>query len=585
MSPRPLRRLLPLALLGLSAAPLLPAQELDTAAARSLQARASLEAWARAFSKGVFTLRDELNVERRETHEYLRLAFDSGLLQARRGARRTTHMAMLHRLVGKAEVYGGPAAARGLLTVAAAGFDGELYGRDVMEVRSLAIEALARLEDAPAWEAIRATAAGKPRSDRAEGAPEGERVAALRLLARAAGRNHRPTLERCLADPLPRVRLAAAEALFRIAAVASLDVMQRAARVEKHPLVAHALLLGLDRILRLRSKELDGEAAARAVGLMIDQLGRVSWRMDMSIVRLARRHPQRSIVPAMIAVLERGVRRPDPLLKLVNQQASPLLKYEAWQTLRQCTGAILPQDPKAWREFWARERERVELVPPAERRADAGRTVATGGFFGIPVRGSEVIFLIDASGSMAEQAFGTAAPVKRQPGRHGARRKPKARAKDFTSRLDAAKQQMLQAVEGMPDASRYHLMTFNSGVHLWNARPVAPNSKTRRALAEALSKIHSNGGTNLYGALRYVLSADQMQFGKQVKARADEVFLLSDGLPSTGEVRDTETILKLVDEMNRYQQIRINTVFTGRGEGADFLARLARRTGGVFVRR
>ena len=49
--------------------------------------------------------------------------------------------------------------------------------------------------------------------------------------------------------------------------------------------------------------------------------------------------------------------------------------------------------------------------------------------------------------------------------------------------------------------------------------------------------------------------------------------------------RDPDAILRLVQEVNRYQKIRINTVFTGTGTGADFLRRLAEENDGVFVQR
>ncbi len=48
---------------------------------------------------------------------------------------------------------------------------------------------------------------------------------------------------------------------------------------------------------------------------------------------------------------------------------------------------------------------------------------------------------------------------------------------------------------------------------------------------------------------------------------------------------DPDAILDLVRELNRYQKVRINTVFTGVGKGADFLRRLAAENDGVFVQK
>ena len=50
-----------------------------------------------------------------------------------------------------------------------------------------------------------------------------------------------------------------------------------------------------------------------------------------------------------------------------------------------------------------------------------------------------------------------------------------------------------------------------------------------------------------------------------------------------GQVTDAKTILRLVKEINRYQKIRINSVFTGHGRGAEFMRKLAEQNHGVFV--
>ena len=68
-------------------------------------------------------------------------------------------------------------------------------------------------------------------------------------------------------------------------------------------------------------------------------------------------------------------------------------------------------------------------------------------------------------------------------------------------------------------------------------------------------------------------------------AKIDELFVLSDGQPTVGVVTDTEALLRLVREANKYSQIRIHCVFTGTGSGAALLRSLAEQNGGVFVQR
>jgi hypothetical protein len=63
------------------------------------------------------------------------------------------------------------------------------------------------------------------------------------------------------------------------------------------------------------------------------------------------------------------------------------------------------------------------------------------------------------------------------------------------------------------------------------------------------------------------------------------LFVLSDGEPTAGQLKDAELLLQVVREANKYAKVRINTVFTGVGDGADLLRRLAEENGGVFVQR
>ena len=103
--------------------------------------------------------------------------------------------------------------------------------------------------------------------------------------------------------------------------------------------------------------------------------------------------------------------------------------------------------------------------------------------------------------------------------------------------------------------------------------------------SELLHRFRSHGGTNLYEGLAKALQLDAMKFGEQNQTKIDELFVLSDGQPTTGEVRDTDGLLQIVREANKYAKVRIHTIFTGTGAGGDLLRRLAEENGGVFVQR
>jgi hypothetical protein len=53
----------------------------------------------------------------------------------------------------------------------------------------------------------------------------------------------------------------------------------------------------------------------------------------------------------------------------------------------------------------------------------------------------------------------------------------------------------------------------------------------------------------------------ELVYGNHYETVVDELFLLSDGAPSVGEVLDPIEILRLTREINRFKEVRINTVF------------------------
>ncbi|MBT8444579.1 MAG: VWA domain-containing protein [Gammaproteobacteria bacterium] len=401
------------------------------------------------------------------------------------------------------------------------------------------------------------------------------RVAALRVLGVQPGGGSRGAVERCIAVPEARVRLAAAEALGGIGNADSLAALTTALATERHPLVALAVLAAGQRILSRRDAKLMPADWTPFVRACFANLGRAGWRNDLAVVRLVRRLPIKSAVPTLIELM-RGRKTEDPILRIVNKEASPVLAHEAWLSLRGITGALLPPDVKRWQEFWQRERDRL-IVGNPKIRAAARQTraaAAKGGFFGIPVVGRDVVFVIDTSHSMREQIERIVPSGKR----------PAKRGKQRWTRLDAAKQQLLIAISSMNDRSRYRIVSFSDRARSLHKKPVGARRQSSRALMKTLDGLRPAGFTNTHAALELALNAGDVRAGREPAGRVDEVFILSDGEPSEGALQDTAKILEHVEKLNRYQQIRINTVFTGTSDGADFMRRLAEQNHGVFVR-
>jgi hypothetical protein len=488
-----------------------------------------------------------------------------------------THLDMLQKLLFHAETNPTTELADAVLSVCAAGLEGSFLDQDALQLREVGHWTLMRMDHQGAWFLVLRAASGdrvpllgdlRTEDQGREGLAEGpaRRVAALRLLGNKALPVFRSTIEGALGDPDPRVRFAAAEALEMQRRPDSLPRVLDSIRVERHPVVTQALARLLLGVLQAAGEELSRERRDAAIDAALAQLGCCGWRTDMELLDLVEAFPHKAAIPLLIELLARKAKR-DLLVDTVNSQASPRLRSRTVMLLRGMAGALIGDDADAWRAFWNAEQDHI--VVPAQLPHD--RPEATRGqFFGVAVTGGSVAFVIDTSGSMDEEFAGTSAG-----GRSGRRH----------TRLQAAKEQIVAAVQAMPEESRYTLITFAGHARVWNGTPQKPGRNSVRNLTELLSRLRAYGGTNLFDGIATAMQMDGQRYGEEVASKIDEVFVLSDGEPTEGDVQDTETLLRIVREANKYASVRIHTVFTGTGPGAELLRRLAEENDGVFVQR
>ena len=293
-------------------------------------------------------------------------------------------------------------------------------------------------------------------------------------------------------------------------------------------------------------------------------LPRSEWRTQMSIVHIAQRFPRRAAVPRLIEVLERHT--PAALRRYNNPRVSPVLQQAACEALCAMTGTRLPaNEARAWRAFWEANGTELKVIGEAGPRT-APRTTARATFYGTPVIGRNVAFLIDTSGSMDKLVTDPDDPAGRKQ-----------------SRLRIAARQVARAISGLPRGTRYRLLTFATEVQEWTPETVKVGRRSQRALTSRLEDLDApGGGTNLWAALDRVLG----QNGVGLRAPGDgveEIFIVTDGLPSNAEVTDPKALLELVREVNRYQKVRINAVFAGSGAGEDLLRQLVEESGGELI--
>jgi hypothetical protein len=256
-------------------------------------------------------------------------------------------------------------------------------------------------------------------------------------------------------------------------------------------------------------------------------------------------------------------------------------------------------------------------VMPAGGGASAGGATATAGggamlplpgipqFYGIPLGGAEdVVFVLDRSDSMSGSSTGapssplaalatagygavsafqattpslTAIPTSLSgalsafsafsaPLRLGVAPQPAA-----TSKLDAAKAELVSALSTLPDGTRFGVVFFNENVALLAPGLTSMGPSSRWTSVGFVHGIAPSGTTAAVPALREAYAA-----------RPRRVVFLSDGLANTGG--DSAELLAEARAAMRYG-VRFDTVGVGADQDAPTLRAMAAESGGIAVSR
>jgi len=285
-------------------------------------------------------------------------------------------------------------------------------------------------------------------------------------------------------------------------------------------------------------------AAARSFGrgadlapLLLDR----SWRVRLAAVLGAEAARDEAALPALFTLLER--------------EPPGRTRARAAQALESLTRAPFGEDAAAWRKWRANQGEAYRFPEPlaAVRREEHSKAAIQ--FRKIPVLSRRVCFLLDASRSMLEPA----------PGKKG------------RTRWDLAREDLLAVVEKLPADARFNVILFRTGVESF--RPGLAPVVARPAFRTWIGAQEPRGWTNLFDALRLALSDDEV----------DALYILTDGVPSTGAETARRAILDEIAYLNRFRLVQVNCVQAGGDEGLGkgwkgFLDELAAAHDGIAVR-
>lgn len=236
-------------------------------------------------------------------------------------------------------------------------------------------------------------------------------------------------------------------------------------------------------------------------------------------------------------------------------QETPRLQEEVCKALRILTAKDLGTTAERWERWWAAEGDAFEVGPldeglAAEQRreasADEGRSNAT--FFGLRIISDRVCFILDTSGSMAAESDVAA------------------------TRMDAAKRQLVEALEKLPVGESFNMIFFSNSASAWKKSLSKMSDATRDKAIEAANDLRPDGGTAVYDALKLAFDDQDV----------DTIYLLTDGEPTAGEIIEPDRIRRQVAAWNETRLITLHTISVGRD--SRLLQDLAEDSGGTYKR-
>jgi hypothetical protein len=205
-------------------------------------------------------------------------------------------------------------------------------------------------------------------------------------------------------------------------------------------------------------------------------------------------------------------------------------------------------------------------------------------FFGVPVTGERVVFVLDRSLHMRD-AHPWVDPDKRE--RLEALCTPKDGARipwrQLKTKLQLSIAQLRHAVEGLPPGTKFEVVYFAADVKsVFGMKWASAGAATRKALDEALVTIDVDDGINLYDAMLAALDLAGAQDDKAMKSGPDQIVLVTNNVPSKGDVTDPDVAARAIAFRARPRGVAISVV--GLGEHPFAMAEeLAKRTGGVYA--
>ena len=353
----------------------------------------------------------------------------------------------------------------------------------------------------------------------------------VRMHAAASLRD--PAVAAALSDPDPDVRAAACESLGEMGYHESAPKIGSLAERDPAWTAKAAALEALSTLDREAADRLIPSAVAdRAYQVRLTAARVGGLRAYASAIADPDWRVRAQAIESALSLRERAVI--GPLVELLGKEQGRL-RWDAWLALRDLTGKELGLEPAHWKRWWDAQKESFEVPPPRTPSADrpAGETGVQ--FFSIPILSTRMSFVFDLSGSMRDPA----------PGGNG-------------TKLEVAKREATKTFGQLPDAAWFNVLLLGCDADgrypkdqkKWKKALYPASAGGRSDAASFLNRQEGRGWTNIWDGIELAFEDDLV----------DTVYLYTDGGASRGTWVMTADILEELARMNRFRKIMIHTV-------------------------
>jgi len=232
-----------------------------------------------------------------------------------------------------------------------------------------------------------------------------------------------------------------------------------------------------------------------------------------------------------------------------------------------------------WKTWWEANKKTFDPKKAKPARGP-GETVMREApkLFGKEVLSKRVVFILDISGSML------AKDIPAEGGQKGRAIPPKDEAysaiPEERMRMVRLREAMKQCLEGLPEDTRFTIVTFGTGANLWNPELIPATAENKAKAIDFIMDVRPSGFTWTDAAFETAFTVEE----------ANTFYFFSDGVPQRGDdpatgqpqYIDKNEICEKVQEWNRLRKVKIHTIGVGEADPA-FMARIAAENGGTVT--